>query len=1236
MQPRRVLYELCLLLVVLFGSCLLCGEIGETPRHAGAAAQPSAKPAFSHAAPPLGFEINQGQTDKSVDFTAHGMRYGLFLTRDEMVLELQHRGVGSKESERRRRLLWPRAAFHRATYHGPRTTDNGQSSVLRLALLNANPDAWVNGADELPGKANYFIGNNPKRWRTNVPTYSRVRYHHVYPGIDLIYYGNQGGQLEYDFVVAPGANPGAITLGVRPEGDRNSKIENRNSAGRASPYIARDGDLIIPGAWGNVHMHSPIVYQEQEPGVRSQESEYQDEERKSKIENRNSTTEDQQPRTFNRQSTIVNRQFRQGRFVLDDRNHVRFAVGPYDRTRPLIIDPVLYYSTNLSGNLGGAEGGIAVDSSGSAYITGGTDSADFPTSNPLQANLQGQGNCFVSKLSPDGSELVYSTYLGGSDIDYCTGIAVDSSGNAYVTGETWSSDFPTVNSFQANSKTATPSSASATAFVSKLNSTGSALIYSTYLGGSTQDSGSGIAVDTSGSAYVTGTTFSSDFPTSAAFQATCNNCPSGDAFVTKFNPSGAALTYSTFLGGSSGSFANAIAVDTAGEAYVTGGTLSYDFPTANPLQANNHSSQGNAFVTKFNPAGSALLYSTYLGGSGRDVGAGIAVDSSSSAYLTGSTTSTDFPTRDPFQSSSNIYGAAFVSKLNPSGSALFYSTYLGGNTGSDSSTNVSNTGAGIAVDAAGDAYVTGATEAVDFPTVNAIQATCPDVSAGCGSAFVTEFDPAGTALVYSTYLGGSSYSEGYGIAVDSSGNADVTGENDATDFPGALPLPPAAAEAGQTFVAKIAGSPAPGPGITLSTRLLAFGNEPVGMTTSAETVMLRSVGAKPLTITNIGISGDFALVSTSSSCPYGGGTVASGAYCTIDINFTPTESGTRSGSIVVTDNAGGSPQNVSIAGVGLSSFPRAAVSPTTVTFAPQWANSISAAQVITLSNTGNAALAVPSIALTGLFNQSLYGVFYQTNDCGSSLPPGASCTINVTFNPGQGGTQSANLVITDDTDGHPNSTQSVGVSGMGQDFTLNWVSDSPAGGNLSVGQTGVYTFAVAATGGFNHSMAFSCSVTSYEAEITSSVQLNSTCTVSPASLTPTNTPANVAVTVLMTQASGSALNKPWAPRPNILALKYLLILAALWAPLMWRLRRRWPAGPRGLRTSLVLLAAGLLLAVGFAGCSGTNPLCQNDQPLCNLEETGSFHQVTLTGTATAGSATLANSANTVVYVPNPN
>ncbi|MFZ0823455.1 MAG: SBBP repeat-containing protein, partial [Terriglobales bacterium] len=395
-------------------------------------------------------------------------------------------------------------------------------------------------------------------------------------------------------------------------------------------------------------------------------------------------------------------------------------------------------------------------------------------------------DAFVAKLNPSGSALVYSTYLGGIENDAVLGIAVNSSGNAYVAGWTASTNFPTMNPLQA-----VYGGGSSNAFVANLNPSGSALVYSTYLGGSCADSGSGIAVDSSGNAYVTGSTCSTNFPTMNPLQAA--NAGGYDAFVAEINPSGSALVYSTYLGGSGDDPGTGIAVDGSGNAYVTGQTNSTNFPTMNPLQAANAGGNDDAFVAKLNASGSALIYSTYLGGSGADGGTGIAVDSSDNAYVTGYTASTDFPTMNPLQAA---YGGGgydtFVAEINPSGSALVYSTYLGGS-GVDH-------GSGIAVDSTGNAYVTGYTASTDFPTMNPLQAA---YGGGSDDAFVAKLNPLGSALVYSTYLGGSHDDDGLGIAVDSSGNAYATGQTNSTDFPTMNPLQPTNGGGYDVFVAKI-------------------------------------------------------------------------------------------------------------------------------------------------------------------------------------------------------------------------------------------------------------------------------------------------------------------------------------------------------------------------------------------------------------------------------------------------
>jgi hypothetical protein len=633
---------------------------------------------------PLAFEQNRGQASAATNFRARGAGYTLSLSATEASFLLAR---GSDES----------------------------STVLRMNLVGANPRAAVHGLNELEGKVNYLIGNDPAKWRTNIGTFGRVRYSEVYPGIDVVYYGNQR-QLEYDFVVAPGSDPRAIAL----QFDGAPRIE----------VEAATGDLLLGVGETTIRQHTPIVYQETSAGRREIE----------------------------------------GRYALRSGGRVGFEVAEYDARAALIIDPVLEYSTFLGGNGSGENEvatSIAVDSTGNAYVAGFTDSTDFPIANAVQGTQAGVIDVFVTKLNAAGSALVYSTYLGGNAFDGCYGIAVDSAGNVYLAGSTLSSNFPTVNAVQATRG----SNSSPDAFVAKLNAAGSALVYSTYLGGSSFDGASSIAVDSTGNAYVTGGTGSTNFPTANALQSAFSGL--ADAFVTKFNAAGSALVYSTYLGGTGDDHGNSIAVDSTGSVYVAGYTYSTDFPTANAIQAARGGDR-DAFITKVNAAGSALVYSTYLGGSDMDFANSIAVDSAGNAYATGATFSTNFPTANALQNALGGQSDAFVAKLNAAGSALVYSTYLGGNsydvgfgialdgarnayvTGTTVSTNFPTVNAfqsaighvdfddvfvtkfnaagsalvyssylggtdydfanGIALDSAGNAYVTGSTSSRCFPT----------------------------------------------------------------------------------------------------------------------------------------------------------------------------------------------------------------------------------------------------------------------------------------------------------------------------------------------------------------------------------------------------------------------------------------------------------------------------------------------------------------------------------------
>jgi hypothetical protein len=861
---------------------------------------------------PLAFERNQGQTGSQVKFLARGQGYTLFLTSGEAVL-----------------------ALHKAS---------AKSGVLRMKLLGANPAPDVSGMDEMPGKSNYFIGNDAKKWHTNVPMYAKVKYKGVYSGIDLVYYGNQR-QLEYDFVVAPGADPRRIQLGVR---------------GARKISRSGDGDLVLAMDEGEICWHKPVVYQEKD-GARQEIAAH---------------------------------------YAIKSKNRVGFEVAGYDLRRPLFIDP-LVYSTYLGGS--GADSGyaIAVDSSDNAYVTGATNSTDFPTMNPLQpANAGGALDVFVAKLNPTGSALVYSTYLGGSGEDFGNAIAVDSSGNAYVTGATGSTDFPTVNPLQS---TNAGGQNGWDAFVAKLNPTGSALVYSTYLGGGGLDDGNGIAVDSSGSAYVTGQTNSSNFPTMNPLQPTLGGCC--NAFAAKINPAGSAFVYSTYLGGSGGDIGYGIAVDSSGNSYITGYTVSTNFPTMNPLQPTIGGGEGtilgDAFVAKLNPAGSGLVYSTYIGGSGDDRGSGIAVDGSGNAYVTGSTGSTDFPTMNPLQPTNGGSNDAFVAKLNSTGSALIYSTYLGG--------SAADGGGGIAADGSGNAYVTGSTVSTDFPTMSPLQPT----NGGGNDAFVAKLNPTGSALVYCTYLGGSGYDSGSGIAADGSGNAYVTGYTTSVDFPTMNPLQPVNGGGGDwdVFVAKIAGGP------VLVPPNLSFGNQTVGITSAPKVSTMTNTSDATLTITSINVTGtnsnDFA---QTNNC---GTSVPAGGSCNITVTFTPSETGTRTAAVSITDSDPTSPQTLPLSGTGV--LPALTLSPPTgLTFPNQTINTTSSAMNATLTNTGLGILTVQSIAATG--------PFAQTNTCSATLNPAASCTISVTFTPNANGTLTGAISVTDNAPGSP---QALPLSGVG-------------------------------------------------------------------------------------------------------------------------------------------------------------------------------------------------------------
>ncbi len=707
--------------LVLVG--LLCAALGVvSPPRAAAHAARHIAPGAPRAAAPLAFEANAGQTDGRVRFVSRAAGCRVFLTDTDAVV----------------------------------ATRTGES--LRLRFAGPGAVARVEGDGRLAGTVNYLVGRDPSAWRTNVPTFARVRYQSVRPGVDAVFYGNDG-RLEHDFVVAPGADPHAVEIGV---------------SGADRLRLDADGALAMDLGAGSVRLERPAFYQEVDGARRAVT----------------------------------------GRFAIRGADRIGFDVGAYDVSRPLVIDPVLSYSTFLGGTGDESGAGVTTDAAGNAYVVGGTSSLDFPISpGAYSTSVAGSTDGFVTKLNADGTGVVFSTYFGGAGDEGVARAAVDASGTVYVVGGTGSTNFPTTSgAFQ------TALSGTFDAFAAKLNSTGTALVYSTLAGGSGDDGFAGVAVDASGNAFVTGASTSSNYPTTPGAFDTSNQSLIGlpDAIVTKINPTGTGLVYSTYLGAAFNLEAGAaIAIDASGNAYVTGGTNGGFPTTGGAFDTSFNGGPFDGFVTKVNPTGTGLVYSTYLGGSGEDYGFGIAVDASGNAYVTGYISSTNFPVANAFQANNAGGFDAYVTKVNASGNALVYSSYLGGSGDEGLTTNGGTelqVAGAIAVDASGNAYLTGFTNSTDFPVVAAWQLRL----AGEFDAWVAKIGPTGASKVYASYLGGAAEERGLGIAVDGSGNAYVTGFTLSSNFPTtAGVLNPAGGSNALTdgFLAKIGTAPGDTAGI---------------------------------------------------------------------------------------------------------------------------------------------------------------------------------------------------------------------------------------------------------------------------------------------------------------------------------------------------------------------------------------------------------------------------------------
>lgn len=989
-----------------------------------------------------------------------------------------------------------------------------------MKLRGSSPAARrLAGLDKLPGKANYLLGRDSSKWHTDIPTYSKVTERDVYPGINLVYYGRQR-RLEYDFVVAAGADAQAIRLQI--DGARKLRLDSA-------------GNLLLKVPGGELSFLKPVAYQQ--------------------VEGRRQPVE--------------------AGYVMDGAGEVAFRVGRYDRAKPLVIDPILAYSTYLGGsNIDGANAIAVLSVDGTTFVTGETFSPDFPPEHPL-AYAHSLPDAFVTKLSADGGTILYSTYLGGSREDSGNGIAVDPLGDAYVTGTTVSDDFPvTPGSFDPNcppdgqcgKSVYTNDLINSAGFLTELNPAGTALVYSTYFGGTGNTRGQAVALDKDQNAYVTGSTQAVDFPI-AGTQCMPLTGPQ-NAFVLKLDSTGSADLYAGAFGGMTQDGGQGIAVDGSGHASVTGITYSSNFPVSASALQSTYGGAGDGFLTTIDTnlcgagAGS-ILYSTYLGGGSLDRGNGVAVDGTGKVYVTGLTKSTAFPTTSgAFQTacklnSQNVCDAdAFVSKFDPtqSGSAsLPYSTFLGGSAG--------DSGNSIAVDLNNNAYVTGTTNSTDFPLTNAVFQS--GYGGGNADAFVTELDPAGATLVYSTYLGGSNTESGNGIAVDTSGAAYVAGQTCSTDFPLSNPAQIAPGGNCDAFVSKVIISA----GIALSPAGLTFAPQLVNTTSAPQTITLDN-GDDPLTITSITISGanagDFA---QTNDC---GTSLPAGGKCTISVTFTPSASGTRTAAISIVDSAPGSPHVATLSGTGNPSG-ILSLSPTSLSFGDQNVGSTSSPQSIQVTNTGNASLTISGIVASGDYS--------ETDNCTKApLQPTTNCTIQVTFTPSASGSSTGALTMTDDAPGSPQEVLLTG-NGVLADFSI---STSAPSETTAAGTPVTFNVTVTPNDGFADQVSLGCQLPSALA--------GTTCKISPASVALDGTnPAQATVTISTTARSLAPpgppnINWPFSQAPLPITALAAMLAAALLALLVAR-RRKILLG-----FGLVALSAAMCLGCGSGipyGASGS-------------------------------------------------
>jgi hypothetical protein len=909
---------------------------------------------------PLAFEPNRGQAAAPIQFLSHSTGQLVLLERNQAVLRVATRPL-QKDAK---------------------NPGGSRSDELKIRFANANPAAEIVPLDVQPGKSNYFSGNDPAKWRTNIENYSQVRYQSLYPGVDLLFYGNQR-MLEHDFIVQPGADYRSIALDIT--GSR--KIRK-----------GADGSVRIEVASGNGEMRfsAPRIYQVRDG-----------------------------------QEIEVTGGYRV------KKNELAFNVGPYDQKLPLIIDPVLSYSTYVAGTSTDAAAGIALDSAGNAYITGYTFSTDFPTANAFQPTCDacsGASDVFVTKLNATGTALVYSTFLGGSAYDQGNSIAIDALGDAIVGGVTSSTDFPTKNPIQK----LLPQQQDG--FVTSLSPSGSALNFSTYLGGQEGAYLTNVTTDSANNVYASGTTDSVDFPVTPATNVigVAPTYPTQVLFVAKFTTAGA-LTFATTIGpdpaqqlqGFSTYFpANAtpIAVDSVGDVYLAGAASLGMLVTPGAYQSIYIGPQPYCggctmgFASELKPDGSALIFSTYLGGSSGDQVTGLALDANRNLFMTGNTTSSDFPTTPgAFETTfpgSQPSGQTFVTEMNPTGTALVYSTFLGAPT-----SQYQTYARGIALDGAGNAVVTGYTASSGFPVLNPLQSTIAPGQYGNGtSTYVTKFNSTGTALLFSTLFSGSIATQAAGVAVNPATPSDIyiTGTSYDVDLPttkgafqASVTPPPPYNEIGHAFITKFDLSVAAA-GACASPSSLFFFSE-VNKNSPAQVVTLNNCGNAALDVSHVAITGPFKETNTCQAA------VQPGMSCTVSVVFRGTARGSFTGTLTISDNAPITPLVLQLSGQAFAPVVQFENNPLQVDDQLVGQTGLPDSELV--FNQGDFELQISSVTISDTADFTV-----NKKGCNAAVQPQSLCLLTVTFHPTVAGPITATMTVTDNALDSP---ETVTVMGNG-------------------------------------------------------------------------------------------------------------------------------------------------------------------------------------------------------------